>query len=193
MNKAFLVSASLVLALAIVTPSLAQNGRSARAEEAKLNAQERVRAIKEKVTARKAELREGVCQRRQEKLDNAIDRLHTRTGRLKTVIDTMYARVKGFYESGQLTVENYAELTATIDTASADADAAVSAVESFTITVDCENNNLGSQLDGFRTAVSETRTALKDYRKALVDLISAMNNSAKAEADNSNSNDTEEQ
>lgn len=190
MKKFYTFGAGIVLAFALVTPGFAQNGQAVRAQVAKQNAQERVAEIRQKALEKKTQVREGICERRQDKLDSAIERLHTRSARLKTVIDTMYSRVQGFYESGQLTVENYDELKTAVDTASADADAAVSAVETFTITIDCQNIKLGEQLDSFRTAIDDTRTALKNYRKALVDLISAMNNSIKAEADSENDDDS---
>ncbi|MEX2012293.1 MAG: hypothetical protein WD970_00855 [Patescibacteria group bacterium] len=191
MNRIGVAGLAVMLALVLTTPSLAQNGRSARAHDAKLSAQERVAAIKTKIAEQKATVKADVCARRQERLNNVVIRLHNQATRLKTVIDTMFIRVQGFHDQGQLTVENYTELKAAVDTASADADAAVSAVETFTITIDCQNAKLGEQLDGFRTAIKDTRTALKDYRKALVDLISAMNNSAKAE-DNAAADDNDD-
>lgn len=178
MTKISMVGISLVLALAFITPGFAQNADSAKAQEAKTSAQERVKAIKEKVALKRAEVKEKVCETRQEKLSNTIARLSTNSGKLKTSIDSMYIRIQGLYEEGKLTVENYDELRAAVDTASADADAAVSTVESFELTIDCENVKLGQQLDGFRTAIGETRTALKDYRKALVELISSMRNAS---------------
>ena len=192
MKKLIIAGSSLVLALAFISPGLAQNSGSARAQEARESAQERVEAIKEKVAAKRAEVKEGVCEKRKEKLENNLEILSTQAAKLKTVIDTMFIRVQGFYDEGKLTVENYDDLKTAVETASADADAAVSTIESFNLEIDCENTNLGRQLDGFRTAVKETRTALKDYRKALVELISAMNNgTVKEDAANNSADNTD--
>ena len=181
MKKISIAGISLVLALAFITPGFAQNTGSVRAQEANTSAQERVKAIKEKVALKRAEVKEKICETRQEKLSNTIARLSSNSGKLKTTIDSMYIRIQGLYQEGKLTVSNYDELKAAVDTASADATAAVSTIESFEFTLDCENTKLGQQLDGFRIAVSETRTALKDYRRALVELISAMRNASAEE------------
>ena len=188
MKKISIAGISLVLALAFITPGFAQNAGTVKAQEAKTSAQERVKEIKEKVALKKAEVKEKVCEKRQEILNDRLANLSTQSAKLKTKIDSMYIRIQGFYDSGQLTVSNYDELRAAVDTASADADAAVSTVESFEFTLDCENVKLGEQLDGFRTAIGDTRIALKDYRKALVGLISAMRSaSAEEKAKNTES------
>jgi len=190
MKKALFIGVGLVVALSLATSGFAQVDQAELFQNSRLNANQRVEAIKEKIAVRKAVIREGLCRRRQSKLDRAIDRLHTRSGHLKTVIDTMYARVKGFHEDGQLTVANYDQLAAAVEAAGADADAAISVVETFTFTVDCQNSKLGEQLDGFRTAIAETKLALKEYRRALVDLIKAMNKSKKLESNSQQSNDS---
>lgn len=59
------------------------------------------------------------------------------------------------------------------------------------MTVDCAAQGLGTQLDSYRSTVKATRDSLKEYHKALVDLVSAMNASGdKPSSDDSSADDT---
>jgi len=143
-----------------------------RAEDRRISAQERKQEIMTRVEERRAQIKQDVCERRQERLESTLPRLATSANRVQDVIDTMYDRVAGFYEDGQLTVDNYDELVEDIEDARVDAEEAVTTVNNFEFELDCEDADVGEQLDGFRTAVREARDELKDYRTALVSLIS---------------------
>lgn len=149
--------------------------------------EERVAEIKQRVEERKAEIQQQVCERRESNLQRVIPRLSTSAVTLVDRIDVMYDRVVGFYESGQLTVSNYDELKENVDTAQADAHAAVEALDEFEFEIDCENPNVGEQLDSFRTAVQDAREPIKEYRDALVELISSLR--AEAAEENAENND----
>jgi|GEM_PF-1504169 hypothetical protein len=205
MNKALKITAAVTLLLSIVAmPVLAQspnNDRRAedreaireqareRAEERRTSAQERKQEIMADVEERRAQIKQDVCERRQERLESTLPRLATSATRVQGVIDTMYERVAGFYEDGQLTVDNYDELIDDIEKARVEAETATTAVNEFELELDCENQNVGEQLDGFRTAVREARDGLKDYRTALVSLISSL----RAEATETSSEDSAEE
>lgn len=145
-----------------------------RAEERRETAKQRVARIKQTVEERKAEIKQRVCEKRQDVLQRNIPRMASGATNVKKAFDTIYERVQGFYDSGQLTVENYDELTASIDVAQAEAAAAVTAAENFSFELDCEDPDVATQLDSFRLAVTEAKDSLKVYRDELVDLISAM-------------------
>ncbi len=159
-------------------------------QTARQQSQERVEAIKQEVAERRAEIEQEVCERRQDRLNTVMPRLATSSNTLKSTFDTIYERVQGFYDSGQLTVENYDELKEAVDAAQANAEAAVEAINNYEFELDCENSNVGQQLDGFRQAVSEARTELKSYQEALVNLISALR--AEAAEQQETENGTEE-
>lgn len=166
-----------------------QNTQESRAPEraqiAREEARERVERIREEVAERRAQVQQDVCERRQENLQNVIPRLSTSANTLLGTFDSVYQRVQSFYESGQLTVENYEELKANVDAAQADATASVNAIAEFEFELDCMNPGAGEQLSSLRQAVNEAKDELKDYRSELVALISAL----RAEAAESQSED----
>lgn len=162
-----------------------------RAGLARLGVQERISQIKQRVEERRAQIRQEVCERRQERLNTVIPNLARGATAVKGTLDKVYERVQGFYDSGQLTVENYDELKSNVDTAKTEAEAALEALTDYEFELDCDNPNAAQQLDGFREAVGQARDALKNYRDQLVVLISSMR-AAVAEA-NSNNSETEEQ
>lgn len=159
-----------------------------RSDAARQKAQDRVDQIKQEVEERKATIQQDVCQRRQERLASVMPRLTTGASSNKKVLDLMYERVQGFYADGQLTVANYDELDGNVAAAKADAETVLAAIESYEFELDCENPNVGEQLDGFRSSITAARESLKAYRTQLVALISAMRAEA---AENSAANETE--
>lgn len=203
MKKRFtfkLGGATLALGLVLCVPVLAQAQQPSRAsavsnagaqaeaardhsEQIKQEAQTRVEQIKQEVEERRAEIKQQVCERQQEVLQSAIPRLASGATNVKSSFDTIYERVQGFYADGQLTVENYAELTASVDAAQANAAAAVGAVETYNFELDCDNPNVGAQLDSFRQAVTEARATLVAYRDQMVALVSAMRAEAAEQQD----------
>lgn len=183
-----LLAVSVLLVVALAVPALAQD-QNGTATAAKQKAQERIAEIKTQIEARKLQLSQDKCERHKARLEAAIPRLGTHASRHLAVIDKIYERVQGFYESGQLTVSNYEELKATIDAAQVDASAAVTALQEYQIEVDCESEDVGEQLDGVREAANQAKEALKTYRKALVELISSLRAEA-AEQNAQNGDDT---
>ncbi len=130
-----------------------------------------------------------VCEQRQERLQEKIPNLARSATALQAAMDSIYERVQGFYESGQLSVNNYDELNDNVASAQADAAAAVEAATEFEFELDCENPNVGEQMDSFRQGVVEAREELKVYRSELVELISALR--AEAAEDNADSDEGE--
>lgn len=197
-----LVSAFFVL-VAVAVPVWGHDGqthergevqaqeRREQAVEARLSAEERVQNIRQDVEERRAQVAQEVCERRSERLQAVIPRLATSSTTLQASIDKMYERVQGFYESGQLTVNNYEELNANVLSAQADSAAAVEAVSTFEFELDCEEAGVGQQLDGFREAVGQARDALNSYRSALVDLISSLRAEAAGQSAAGNENQSE--
>lgn len=153
----------------------------AAAAEKKAAAEARVAEIKNKADERKLEVKAQVCEQRQAKIGESIPKLSNSATVLQRNIDTMYERVQGFYESGQLTVANYSELDAKVAGAQEQARVTVEAISKGSFSVDCANPNLGAQLDGYRTLVRQARDDLKGYRAELVGLISALRAEAAAE------------
>lgn len=210
--KKSLLIATAVFAVAGVTP-VAVMAQSTRAQEVQTQAEEqrsavrqttqqrqqeaqlRVNEIKQKVEQRRATIKQNVCERRQQRLATVIPRLATGATSVKTALDSIYDRVQGFYKNGQLTVDNYDELTTAIDTAKTDSEATLDVVKEYKFELDCDNPSVGEQLESYRLAVKQSKEALKVYRDKLIDLVSALRAEAAENTDadktDGSSNDAE--
>ncbi len=189
------IAVLLIATLAVPAVVGAQQGEGqTRGEQARAAAEERRRSVEEAREARSAEIQErvqerraqvqaDVCERRQDQLNQVLPRLATQSTRLAANMDTIYERVQGFYESGQLTVPNYDELDEAVAASQAEAQAAVELVTTYEFELDCDNPSLGDQMFTFRESVAEAREALKQYRTDLVTLISSLRAAAAEQAE----------
>jgi hypothetical protein len=142
--------------------------------------------------------RQKSCQARSAALTNHMKNAVTAAGKHKQVFDNIYTKVKGFHDSKNLSVTNYDQLVAAVDTAQADAAAKIAALKALNVNVDCTQvDSLTTNVSAFREAVSATRDSLKSYRKSIVSLITALkgaststDKSSTSTDDNSSTNNT---
>lgn len=185
----------LMLPLAVATPLNAQApnhvGGPERGAEARETAQERRERAQAEASERQVQVRQDVCERQQDRLEEVLPRMATSAVRLLDVMDNMFDRVEGFYESGQLTVANYDELAGEVEDARTKAETAVEALEAeeSEFELDCDQPGIGKQLDGYRQLVGEARDDLRDYRDALVGLIQALRSEAAQDSAETSDND----
>lgn len=137
-------------------------------------ARERAERIRQQAEQRQAQVLMDICERREQQLNQLIPSLSRQATSLLGTIDSVYSRVQQFYDTGQITVENYDELTASVDAAGEDAAAAVQALSDYGFNLNCSDPKTGDYLESFRIAASEAKEALKNYRAELVNLISAL-------------------
>lgn len=196
---------SIVAFPVLVNAQQANDGRERgqdRAVQAQMNAQdrqvsvqqtreERTQNIQERVEERRAQVLQDVCERRQEQLNARVPQLANQSTRLLGAMDNIYERVQEFYESGQLTVDEYEALNTSVSDAQMNAEASVQVVTSYEFMLDCDNPSVGDQLYGFREAVTEAREELKTYRAELVGLISSLRAAAAAGQDSEASTEPE--
>ncbi|MBA2279047.1 hypothetical protein H0V99_01215 [Candidatus Saccharibacteria bacterium] len=175
------------------TPAEKREQAEVKALEARESKEERIAEIKQQVESRKLAIKQNVCEKRAAKLQAAIPKLSKGATSVKIAIDKMYERVQGFYESGQLTVDNYQELVDAIELSKANAETALETVENYEFVVDCESETVGQSLDAFRAAVNEAKTALKQYRKDLVELISSLKSESASQNQESEDEATNEE
>lgn len=144
----------------------------------------------ERGKARSLEVRQKACEARKAGLTRRMDNAVTAAQRHKGVFDKIYAKVKDFHDAKSLNTPNYDTLVASVDTAQSDADAEIAALKALDITVDCTQvDSLTNSVSAFREAVRSTRDSLKDYRKTIVSLITALHDSAETSSTtNSESN-----
>jgi hypothetical protein len=144
-------------------------------------AQNKVQSLRDKAKTQTAEVRQKNCEARQDRIDAKIKRFAARADHHKAKLDNFYSRVKQFHDDRQLDTPNYESLTAAVDTAQANAAAAIASLKDLQITPDCTDPNIADDLVAFREAVSDTRDALKAYRSALKELLVAVKQSIPSE------------
>lgn len=149
-----------------------------RVQQARDDAKAQVEQAREAAKERKIAVKQDRCETRKTKLTELIPRLSNSVTTIQGVLDAKYAKVQAIVASGKLTVDNYDELNANIAAKQAGAQTAIASANLSTVTIDCNDNSLGIQLDTFRTSLNEAKAALKEYRTALVKLISALNAAA---------------
>jgi len=176
-----------------VAAGAANEAARERVEQAKEAAKAKVEQAKEAAKARQIALKQDRCEASKSKLTEKLPQLSQNVTTIKSVLDAKYAKVTAIYESGKLSAGNYTELDQIILEKQKVAEAAIEGLDPSTITIDCNNNGLGVQLDSYRASLNEVKAALKDYRTALVEMVSALNAAAdKAEAEESKpANDTD--
>jgi hypothetical protein len=160
-------------------------------EQFKAEARTKVQSeVKAKVQANTQEQRQKACAARKDSLTKRMGNAVTAAQRHKTNFDNIYTKVQNFYTTKKLNVSNYDTLKAAADKAQQDAADQVSALKALEVNVDCmQTDSLATNLTAFQTAVKSTRDSLKTYRKALVDLITALHG-ASTSANDSSSNTT---
>lgn len=194
-KKAF-AGVVLAVALLVSVPVFAQDGvhqgqmyhsiRQAQkegGEQAKEEAKTRAETIRTKGEERRIEIKQQVCERREEALRRAMPNLANGAASVKGSFDTVYERVEGFYTEKQLTVKNYDKLVANVDGAQSEAAAALKTIETFKFELDCENPAVGEQMASYRESILDAREALVMYRAELLELISAMRAEAATQND----------
>lgn len=155
-----------------------ENDVAERGKQASDAVKEKVQAARAAAENRKIALKQDVCQAHQEQLTERLPALSQSVNSIKKTLDSKYAQVTAIYTSGKLSVSNYADLDAQVKVAQAAANTAIANIDSSTVTIDCNNNDLGTQLDSFRATITVARSALNDYRTALVNLVSALSAAA---------------
>lgn len=184
-SAASFLALALAGSLLVGVVTIAQGGPPAdvvtKIEEHREQAKQKISEKRENAQVKSAEKRQEACERRVSIIEDKLNRMDQHANRLLGVIDSFYTKVTGFYEKGQLTVSNYDELLAAVDEAKATASAEVAAMADLSVDIDCTDPEVAVVIGSFREATSSARTALKAYRAALVDLISAMRAAAAEE------------
>ena len=175
MSVVFVPVSAFAVTETATEPSTMAREKAAAAKEA---AKARVLQAKADAQARKLTLAADRCEARKEKLTAVVPKLGKGITSVKASLDKNYDRIVAVHEGGKLNTPDYDTLFAAVDDAKATAEGSISAIDPSSVTVDCSNKSLGTQLDSYRQVVKETRDDLKAYHKALVDLVSAMNASS---------------
>lgn len=195
----------LILLIALLLPVVVgaqqenkERGRKAdvaeRVEGRKEKAEERVQEKRLTMETKTEERRQAACERRVEKLEKSMERITTQATRLLGVMDSFHEKVEGFYDKGQLTVSNYDELSANVDSARDAATTEIEALEELNEEIDCTDPEVVVNVSAFKGSANAAKEALREYRKSLVELISSMRSAAaedKADASEASDDSTD--
>lgn len=150
-----------------------------RREQARERAKELISEAKEK---RKEELKSTTDEKRQKRCEarktgiiNRTDKLSAAAKRHLAKIDGVFAKIKAYKESANLTVDSYDDLVTKATAAQATATASVNALEEVKITsIDCTAGTVADDLATFKAATTQARSDLKSYRQSVKDILSAV-------------------
>lgn len=192
MSRKIIVNVSLMALVAGLMSSVVFAQASSRSQEAIEKAQagvvqsaqsasDRANQIENKATSTSLRVRAEVCEQKRTRLQTVARTMYQGAESVKTTLDTAYGRITAFYDKGQLTVANYQQYVDKIELAKQEATAAMGALQQRENSdIDCADAKTSARLEGDRLAGEGTKTALKQYRTELVNLISALKSEAAA-------------
>ena len=118
--------------------------------------------------------RQKACEVRQAAINRKVTRFGTRAQRHLDVFSSIFTKVQNFQTNKKLDAPNYDSLVAAANAKKDAASSAVAALKSLSINIDCSASDPAATLETLKTSVKSTREALQAYRKAIIDVISAL-------------------
>lgn len=144
-------------------------------EEKKAKAQSRIEEIKSNASEKTAEVREKACSARKNAFQKRMENAVAQAEKHKAVFDKIFTRVQDFKESNAVSVESYESLVAAANAAGVKVDDAIAALQSLNTDVDCTDPDAAATaLSAFKETVTEAKTALKDYRTSIKNVLVAV-------------------
>ena len=148
----------------------------------------------DKKSATKVEDRQKACTAREANLNNKIANYNKQAARTLASYNAAFAKLEAFQADHKVSAATYASLVADATAKQAAAKAAVDALAKVSVKVDCTAADPAATVAIVKTAVNDTKTALKNYRAAikavLVALMTAKSDNIKASADSSQTTTT---
>ncbi len=133
--------------------------------------QAKVSARREVVQTRLADAKLKVCQLREKNIDNIMSRMGDRGVKQLDVFTKIADRTEAFYVKSGKVLSNYDALVADVTAKKADAQAAVTAAQSTTVTFKCDGTDPKGAVSSFKTSLEAQNQALKAYKTAVKNLI----------------------
>jgi DNA anti-recombination protein RmuC len=160
-----------------------------RIKHSKADGQEKLAALREKKQAKTAEQRQKVCEQRKGSINNRVTAYNKAANNKLKQFNTIFERVKKFKTDKALQVSNYDALITAATEKQTAASEAVAALKDLSADIDCTATDPASTVASIKSATIEARTALKEYRKSIKDIVVALAQVNKA-SDNSLSTPT---
>ena len=145
-----------------------------RVDSARTEALKAVEQIRQRTTTQTQAQRQLACQNRIQAADNRMSALKTTATTQLGKLDDVYGKLKTYQSTNNVTVANYATLTAAADAARLAASDAISALNSAISGVDCTNADVAVQLGTVKQTALSTRDMLMNYRTALHNILTAL-------------------
>lgn len=133
--------------------------------------------VKEKLTDKRLD----VCKKREARINAIINKTAAQAEKHLAVFEKIEDRVKAFYTDRQLSVANYDVLVAAVDEKHTSAVAAVEGLK--TNDFSCDTTDATNPSGIVKDLALSKNDALKEYRSALKDLISAVKSAASSTDD----------
>ena len=135
--------------------------------------------------AQSGEEHKKVCEAHKKGLTNKFSRITANSQKIKTHIDNTFTKAQAYQQTNNVTVANYADLTAAVETAKTAAADSITALKAVTPTLDCNNTSVASDVATFKAAAQDTREKLKAYRTSVKAVLKALHE-AKAPTESTN-------
>lgn len=146
---------------------------------------ERIEARKERMQTKLDERKLKVCQVKEKVLGNRLSSLTKMTTNMLEKFDKISTRTKEFYENKVVSaggsVSNYDALVADIDSKKVAVDTALTTAKATSEGFSCDADDPKGALTQFRTDMQAVKSALKDYRTSIKNLIVAVKSAAKTD------------
>jgi len=143
-------------------------------------------SVKERAKVKLESKKLEVCKKKQDVMKNTMTRMGDRASKHISWLDSVFDKVKTFYASSGLTVSNYSELVANVETARSAAVSSQTQLAQYQTEFSCEGNNPKAVIEDFKTQHQSQVDSVKAYKDALKTLITAIK--AVAPKDNATKN-----
>ena len=140
--------------------------------------QERIETVKENIAQRLEGIKLRSCQARENAINNRINSLTRLTGNMEVKFASISARVQEYYSSTLVpdgkTLSNYDSLLSDISAKKDAVDAALATAKALGEDFSCQADNPKSLFTTFRENMQAVKSALKEYRTSIKNLIVAI-------------------
>jgi hypothetical protein len=162
----------------------AEQAAKERRDVAEQQLKERRAAAKERLSEQKLK----ICEKRQNNINDRSTKIAERAAKHLAVFDKITERVETFYINKGTAFDTYDLLIDEVNAKRSAAQTTVNRLSSLKATFNCNDAEPKLAIDGFKAALTDAQSALKEYRTAIKDLIvgvkSATNTETKADQEN---------
>jgi hypothetical protein len=164
-----------------------------RLEELRLRAKKELSEDRaQKKEARKTEAKQKSCEAREANLNKKVKNFGAAAQRHLDRLDKTYAKLKAYQEEHKLNADQYEALVAVADAKQEAAKAAVEALKTVAVDIDCTSSDPAESVATVKAAVKNARTALQQYHTAVKDvLVELMTSKSDSKKDGSDDKGTD--